>query len=588
MSEAGRGLPLLSGPPPPQESTGRSTDACRKCNKEFNVLFTRSRRCNHCGYTFCHSCTDYQALMPRTGNDTITGYDPMNVCGFCIEYLTITASGRTQLKGMAMSKLKNYLNVYNIKTERVVEKDDLIDAVISARAPNGCLPRVHENFYRKNSVPNRATGGNRRGFFNNSRSGQPSSSSQPPPPQRRDTRPEFARPDLEPDNPPPPPPREPQPYATRNTPPRPQPSQQRQQQQQHYSPPPGPPPRPHSAYGYAPPQGPPPQFHTPPQQGPYGGYNPHYHQASPPQPQYNFPHGRSPPQQQHNARNPGPAPPPPPRHTNQQQSQSNPGPPPAPPPRPRAASTAPPPTLQEMLTMTPDAISSMSIGNLKRVLFTNHVNAGQILEKSELVRKVMQLVDQEKRERERQQRAEEMEEMERIQRDIEAAQERENAERDRVNRGRDQRRDQDRDVWDRAGRGEPTQGTSHDQDGSDQLSVVTDSSDGDWQRGRHYSRSSSRGHTRSRSPANTSSSPPKPMANSPPKAPPVFSKASVAERTGLCVVCQDEEANIAIVDCGHLAMCRGCSDLIMSSSRECPLCRTRIVTESRLLRIFKT
>jgi len=64
--------------------------------------------------------------------------------------------------------------------------------------------------------------------------------------------------------------------------------------------------------------------------------------------------------------------------------------------------------------------------------------------------------------------------------------------------------------------------------------------------------------------------------------------AATLERTGLCVICQDEEANIAIVDCGHLAMCRGCSDLVMNSSRECPLCRTRIVTQQRLLRIYKT
>jgi len=70
--------------------------------------------------------------------------------------------------------------------------------------------------------------------------------------------------------------------------------------------------------------------------------------------------------------------------------------------------------------------------------------------------------------------------------------------------------------------------------------------------------------------------------------PPMRGTAVDLERNGLCVVCQDEEANIAVVDCGHLAMCRNCSDLIMSSSRECPLCRTRIVTDARLLRIFKT
>ncbi|KAG1721123.1 uncharacterized protein EDB91DRAFT_1176681 [Suillus paluster] len=28
------------------------------------------------------------------------------------------------------------------------------------------------------------------------------------------------------------------------------------------------------------------------------------------------------------------------------------------------------------------------------------------------------------------------------------------------------------------------------------------------------------------------------------------------ERSGLCMICQDQEANIAIVDCGHLAMCQ--------------------------------
>ncbi|KAF8170675.1 hypothetical protein K438DRAFT_206882 [Mycena galopus ATCC 62051] len=57
------------------------------------------------------------------------------------------------------------------------------------------------------------------------------------------------------------------------------------------------------------------------------------------------------------------------------------------------------------------------------------------------------------------------------------------------------------------------------------------------------------------------------------------------ERAGLCVICQDEEATMAVVDCGHLAMCKECSDLVMGSSRECPLCRKKI---ARLIRIFKS
>lgn len=44
MSDLGRGLPLLSGQPQYVPS-----ETCRKCSKEFNILFARSRSCNHCG-----------------------------------------------------------------------------------------------------------------------------------------------------------------------------------------------------------------------------------------------------------------------------------------------------------------------------------------------------------------------------------------------------------------------------------------------------------------------------------------------------------------------------------------------------------
>ncbi|CAK5268571.1 unnamed protein product, partial [Mycena citricolor] len=112
------------------------------------------------GYNYCHSCTDYQGLMPRPSPDT--GYEAMNVCAYCIEYLNITAGGRAHLKGLQLSKLKNYINAYNIRAERAVEKDDLIDAILSAKvrslampdsravhipllaAANGCLPPANE------------------------------------------------------------------------------------------------------------------------------------------------------------------------------------------------------------------------------------------------------------------------------------------------------------------------------------------------------------------------------------------------------------------------------------------------------------
>ncbi|KAI0763127.1 hypothetical protein BD413DRAFT_450196, partial [Trametes elegans] len=146
-----RGLPLLSGPPPEYSA---NEPACRKCNKEFNVIFTRSRRCNHCGYSYCHSCTDFQALMPRRGSES--GYDAVPVCGYCIEYLQITACGKGQLKLHPMAKLKRYAKAYNIDVSGVLEKDEFIDRLISARTASGCLPPANEAYYRKHSVPNRA------------------------------------------------------------------------------------------------------------------------------------------------------------------------------------------------------------------------------------------------------------------------------------------------------------------------------------------------------------------------------------------------------------------------------------------------
>lgn len=70
--------------------------------------------------------------MPRGAAET-NGYDPCHICGFCAEYLQITASGRGQLKGLPLAKLKKYVAAYNIRIVRAVEKDDFIDAIMSAR-----------------------------------------------------------------------------------------------------------------------------------------------------------------------------------------------------------------------------------------------------------------------------------------------------------------------------------------------------------------------------------------------------------------------------------------------------------------------
>ena len=164
--------------------------------------------------------------------------------------------------------------------------------------------------------------------------------------------------------------------------------------------------------------------------------------------------------------------------------------------------------------MPHEAISSLSIGSLKSILFTNHVTVTNILEKGDLVRKVLSLVEDEKVERERQRQAEEMEEMERMQREMDA---RDASFSTRERRGRENEPESNRFAYEE---------------------INAEASMQDGRPSGEYSQGSSM----------TAESVPPPTA--PPPPPPKVKVTPHVERTGLCIVCQDEEANIAIVDCG--------------------------------------
>ncbi|TFY77949.1 hypothetical protein EWM64_g6063 [Hericium alpestre] len=220
--------------------------------------------------------------------------------------------------------------------------------------------------------------------------------------------------------------------------------------------------------------------------------------------------------------------------------------------------------------MSEDDVAQLSIGTLKTVLLQNHVNARNLLEKSELIARVRTLLDDERRERARDAAIRAREEEEIFARQHAMMEE--------------HRLRHEKETREREGQtqGEESQAAA-DADGTGSPPIASETP----------------------SAQATPSPSPSPPKVSPPLVPSPSTMATL-ERNGLCVICQDEDANIAIVDCGyvcirirvlrealklayrHLAMCRSCSELVMKSSRECPLCRTRIVTEQRLLRIFKT
>ncbi|KAG8961889.1 hypothetical protein FRC00_010933 [Tulasnella sp. 408] len=418
--------------------------------------------------------------MPRSGSEA--GYDPVNVCSFCIEPLTselvpiftvlvsirtrvspVTASSRNQLRTTSVAKLRQYLKAFNISTPGALEKDDIVQAVLAARQPNGCLPPELESYYRKNSVPDQRRGRPERRSFLDRASDAAQAARHAF--QEATGNPQNQNPNRDPGLRPP--------------------NSQR-------------PPRPSSQ---PPPQTrpPPPPTNTRPQQVPR------------PQQQYAYP------QYGHPYASP-PRAPPRPTPTTAQQTR----PPTAPARTPRPPTPIPP--LSSLLDKTTEELNALSVHVLKEILHQNHVNARLLLEKSDLVDRVKMLIDDERREREREEEMRRLEEQEAI--DL---QHRMMAEL----RAREQERE-------RLMREQAAAASAATAEASQTAS------------GEASSAAAGEGTTEATPPSpgapedqtqESKATPTPAPAPAPPKPAPL---PHVMERSGLCVVCQDADANMAL------------------------------------------
>jgi hypothetical protein len=171
--------------------------------------------------------------------------------------------------------------------------------------------------------------------------------------------------------------------------------------------------------------------------------------------------------------------------------------------------------------MTDDQVSQMSISALKAVLFQNHVNARLILEKSDLVARVHALLGDERQERAREAAIHAREEEKIMARQHAMMEEQ---------RLREEQAREDRE---------------NERKGSSAHAPEDDS------------------------------------RQSKPKVPtpPTMGTSADLERNGLCVVCQDEEANIAIVDCGYVLI----SFKISTHSERCFVAIWQCVATAQIL-----
>lgn len=191
--------------------------------------------------------------------------------------------------------------------------------------------------------------------------------------------------------------------------------------------------------------------------------------------------------------------------------------------------------------MAPEDLKSLPISVLKEILFHNHVNARLLIEKSDLVERVTTLVADERRERERQEMFRQMEEeQERLSRmEMEA-----DAHGERLDRLHLDSESQPRQTSDTTPESPPDTGLGQGAEtlaGSNDVNQDFPTVNTEDATPPLVVPAPSEQQTASNIP--NSLRPLSGLTNRP-------AMAINLERNGLCVICQDEEANIAIVDCG--------------------------------------
>ncbi|OWZ62769.1 hypothetical protein AYX15_05126 [Cryptococcus neoformans] len=432
---------------------------CRQCNKDFNPLWRRKNICGHCGYEYCSSClSDGQALMPRRPGQAALNPRPLSElkAGLGLDDKRGSSGSGYEAESVCLP----CLSMLQVTAAPVTILRSLpIKRLKDYLAAYNipCIGAKEKEDIVQTVLKARSPS---TGCLSPEAESYYRRRSVPKgntqSPSSRLNNIQQSRPITDSDRPSP---SGPQTYAS---------SYQRPSPHVHYRPPPPPPPP--NSYR-----------HTSPRQQP----------QTQPRPQTNY----------------GPT-----------FTQAR------PPPRPAASPTPPPPvpSIHSLVALPDSYLSSLSIGTLKAILYENHVRVDfkQVLEKKELIARVKELVDDERKRLERQ-RIAEQEGLEQSY-PISSPQ---------------------APISDEVEASENTAGPEDTEGDSDET--------------------------------------PKPAKKVPTGPMPEIER-------GLCVVCQDEEATLAAVDCGHLCMCPHCSDLIMATTQECPLCRTRIVTKQRLIRIYRT
>ncbi|KAI7830603.1 hypothetical protein BC939DRAFT_438493 [Gamsiella multidivaricata] len=132
--------PGLAHSVPPLQTGSK---CCSRCGKDFH-LFRQKKHCYNCGSLVCESCSNYRARLPQFGY-----VEEVRCCAYCAHFLQVSKMDYAALSKLNIKTLRGYLLSYNIPTQGMLEKQDLVRAIQSHKP----IPEASEVYFRRHLPP---------------------------------------------------------------------------------------------------------------------------------------------------------------------------------------------------------------------------------------------------------------------------------------------------------------------------------------------------------------------------------------------------------------------------------------------------
>ncbi|KAL7753262.1 hypothetical protein RI367_001037 [Sorochytrium milnesiophthora] len=98
---------------------------CGLCHRKFTTFIRPKHNCRHCGHVVCSACSESRRPLAKFGY-----IDPVRVCDWCEQYVSIQQCQESQLSSVPIKRLKEYCRVYALPTHGHLEKTEFVRTIL--------------------------------------------------------------------------------------------------------------------------------------------------------------------------------------------------------------------------------------------------------------------------------------------------------------------------------------------------------------------------------------------------------------------------------------------------------------------------